>query len=159
MVDFARYFLDFAQKESCGKCVPCRLGTNQLLTILEDITKGKGRPGDIDLLEKLGEAVKVGSLCGLGQTAPNPVLTTIRYFRGEYEAHVNDKRCPAGVCRALVRFEINADACKMCGLCRKACPVEAVRGEKKTVHEIIQERCTRCGACREACPFDAVAVS
>lgn len=159
MVDFARYFLDFAQKESCGKCVPCRLGTKQLLNILEDITKGKGRPGDIDLLVEIGEAIKIGSLCGLGQTAPNPVLTTIRYFRDEYEAHIKYKHCPAGMCRELTRFEIDKETCTGCGLCLKACPVEAIRGERKTAHEIIQERCTRCGVCREVCPFGAVIVA
>ncbi len=159
MVDFARYFLDFAQKESCGKCVPCRLGTKQLLDILTDITQGKGTTEDIDLLVELGEAIKMGSLCGLGQTAPNPVLTTIRYFRDEYEAHVIDKRCPSGTCRALTQFVIVPETCTGCGLCRTACPVEAILGEKKATHEIIDERCTRCGACREACPFGAVTVA
>ena len=159
MVDFARYFLDFAQKESCGKCVPCRLGTKQLLDILTDITQGKGTVEDIDLLVELGEAIKLGSLCGLGQTAPNPVLTTIRYFRDEYEAHVIDKRCPSGTCRALTQFVIVPETCTGCGLCRAACPVEAILGEKKAAHEIIDERCTRCGACREACPFGAVTVA
>ena len=158
MVDFARYFLDFTQKESCGKCLPCRLGTKQLLDILTDMTQGKGTTEDIDLLVELGEAIKMGSLCGLGQTAPNPVLTTIRYFRDEYEAHVIDKRCPSGTCRALTQFVIVPETCTGCGLCRAACPVEAILGEKKAVHEIIDERCTRCGACREACPFGAVTV-
>jgi NADH-quinone oxidoreductase subunit F len=159
MVDFARYFLDFAQKESCGKCVPCRLGTKQLLDILEDITTGKGREGDIALLVEIGEAIKAGSICGLGQTAPNPVLTTIRYFRDEYDAHVKYKQCPAGVCRELTRFEIEKEVCTGCGLCRKACPLEAILGERKKAHEIIQERCTRCGVCREVCPFGAVIVA
>ena len=159
MVDFARYFLDFAQKESCGKCVPCRLGTKQLLDILEDITSGKGKPGDIDLLVELGEAIKVGSLCGLGQTAPNPVLTTIRHFRDEYDEHINNKRCPSGTCRQLTRFEISADACKGCTLCRKACPVNAISGERKLPHVIDQALCTSCGACREVCPFEAVTVA
>ena len=159
MVDFARYFLDFAQQESCGKCLPCRLGTKQLLDILEDITRGKGTPEDIDLLVNLGQAIKVGSLCGLGQTAPNPVLTTIRYFRDEYEAHVNEKRCPAGVCRELTRFLIAEETCTGCGLCRKACPVEAIHGEKKVAHRIDEQRCTHCGACRDVCPFTAVTVA
>ena len=159
MVDFARYFLDFAQQESCGKCLPCRLGTKQLLDILEDITRGKGTPEDIELLVSLGQAIKAGSLCGLGQTAPNPVLTTIRYFRDEYEAHVNEKRCPAGVCRALTRFLIDEETCTGCGLCRKACPVDAIIGEKKVAHKIDEQLCTHCGACRDACPFAAVTVA
>ncbi len=159
MVDFARYFLDFAQQESCGKCLPCRLGTKQLLDILEDITRGKGTPEDIELLVSLGQAIKAGSLCGLGQTAPNPVLTTIRYFRDEYEAHVNEKRCPAGVCRALTRFLIDEETCTGCGLCRKACPVDAIAGEKKVAHKIDEQLCTHCGACRDACPFAAVTVA
>ncbi len=159
MVDFARYFLDFAQKESCGKCLPCRLGTKQLLDILEDITSGKGRPGDIDLLVDLGEAIKAGSLCGLGQTAPNPVLTTVRHFRDEYDEHINNKHCPAGICRQLTRFEICEDTCKGCGLCIKACPVEAISGEKKLPHVIDQALCTSCGACRDVCPFTAVTVA
>ena len=158
MVDFARYFLDFAQKESCGKCVPCRLGTKQLLDILVDITQGRGKLSDLDLLENLAEAIKAGSLCGLGQTAPNPVLTTLRYFRDEYLAHIEEKRCPAGTCRALTTFTISQKACKGCGLCLKACPVEAIRGEKKAAHVIDEQLCTQCGSCREACPFGAVVV-
>ncbi len=158
MVDIARYFLDFAQKESCGECVPCRLGTKQMLDILTDITNGKGKPSDIELLGDLAEAVKSSSLCGLGQTAPNPVLTTIRYFRDEYEAHVNEKRCPAKACKALIRYEISAEKCKACGLCLKACPVEAITGEKKVPHVIDQGKCIKCGICLETCPdkFDAV---
>jgi NADH:ubiquinone oxidoreductase subunit F (NADH-binding)/(2Fe-2S) ferredoxin len=135
MVDVARYFLDFTQKESCGNCVPCRLGTKQMLDILVDITEGKGRPDDIDLLVELGGGVKSGSLCGLGQTAPNPVLTTIRYFRDEYEAHINDRACPAGVCRELITYRISSDLCVGCPLCRKNCPVDAITGSHKTVED------------------------
>ena len=158
MVDVARYFLDFTRKESCGKCVPCRLGTKQMLDILEDITQGRGKLSDIDLLSELALSVKKGSLCGLGQTAPNPVLTTIRYFRNEYEAHVNDRRCPSLVCKALIHYEIITEKCKACGLCRKACPTDAIRGEKKVPHVIDQSKCIKCGACLEACPdkFSAV---
>jgi NADH-quinone oxidoreductase subunit F len=158
MVDVARYFLDFTQKESCGECVPCRLGTRQMLDILKDITRGQGRPGDIELLMDLGVGVKKGSLCGLGQTAPNPVLTTIRYFRDEYEAHINEKRCPALVCKALIRYQVIADKCRACGLCAKACPADAIRGAKKTPHVIEQDKCIKCGVCLETCPekFGAV---
>jgi NADH:ubiquinone oxidoreductase subunit F (NADH-binding)/(2Fe-2S) ferredoxin/NAD-dependent dihydropyrimidine dehydrogenase PreA subunit len=152
MVDIARYFLDFTQKETCGECIPCRLGTKQMLDILVDITEGKGKPEDIDLLVDMGEAIKKGSLCGLGQTAPNPVLTTIRYFRDEYEAHINDKRCPALVCKALISYRINADKCKGCTICAKSCPTDAIIGEKKQVHVIDQSKCIRCGMCLEKCP-------
>ena len=159
VVDVARYFLDFTQKESCGKCVLCREGTKQMLYILEDITKGKGKPEDIDLLLELGEAVKVGSLCGLGQTAPNPVLTAVRYFRDEYEAHVDQKRCPAKVCKELISFYILPDKCAGCGICRSECPVEAIKGDKRMIHIIDQGRCIKCGTCYEVCPskFSAVA--
>ena len=158
MVDFARYFLDFTQKESCGKCVPCRLGTKQMLDILEDITKGKGKPEDIDLLIELAEAVKIGALCGLGQTAPNPVLTTIKYFRDEYEAHINKKCCPAKLCKALISYHILPDKCKGCQLCLKVCPAEAITGERKKVHVINQSKCIKCGMCLDQCPskFGAV---
>jgi len=158
MVDFARYFLDFTQKESCGKCSPCRLGTKQMLDILEDITKGEGTPGDIDILKELAETVKTSSLCGLGQTAPNPVLTTIQYFRDEYVAHIEGKRCPAGVCTALINYSIIEENCTGCTLCKKNCPSDAITGEKKKVHKIDDKKCIRCGICKDVCKFNAVEV-
>jgi NADH:ubiquinone oxidoreductase subunit F (NADH-binding)/(2Fe-2S) ferredoxin/NAD-dependent dihydropyrimidine dehydrogenase PreA subunit len=158
MVDLARYFMDFTQKESCGQCTLCVLGTLQMLKILEAITEGKGQPGDIDLLVELGEAIKVGSICGLGQTAPNPVLTTIRYFRDEYEAHILRKECPVKACRALVSYRILPDKCKACLICLRECPVGAITGGKKQVHVIDQDKCNRCGVCMSVCPerFSAV---
>ncbi len=152
MVDIARYFLDFTQKESCGQCTLCKLGTKQMLNLLEEITQGKGRPGDIDLLLEIGEAVNAGSLCGLGQSAANPVLTTIKYFREEYEAHINEKHCPALACKALISYRIDAEKCKGCTMCAKNCPVDAITGEKKEVHMIDQVKCIRCGVCMEKCP-------
>jgi NADH:ubiquinone oxidoreductase subunit F (NADH-binding)/(2Fe-2S) ferredoxin/Pyruvate/2-oxoacid:ferredoxin oxidoreductase delta subunit len=151
MVDVAHYFLNFTQDESCGKCTPCRIGTRQMAAILEKIKKGEGRPEDITQLETLAEAVKLTSLCGLGQTAPNPVLTTLRYFRDEYEAHVLEKRCPALSCTDLIFFEINQD-CVGCGICLKECPVDAITGENKELHRIDQEKCIRCGTCLAVCP-------
>ena len=129
MVDSAKYFLTFVKHESCGKCIPCRWGTKQMLDILEDITNGKGKPEDIELLTELSEGIKAGSLCGLGQTAPNPVLSTLRYFRDEYEEHIHNKRCPAGVCKALIKYEIDGEKCIGCGICQKSCPHNAIRGE------------------------------
>ncbi len=151
MVDFARYFLDFAEKESCGKCVPCRLGTKQMLTILEDIVAGRGKPEDIDLLEELGQSVKTGSLCGLGQTAPNPVLTTLRYFRDEYEAHIYRNACPAKKCKEFITYHIT-DTCIGCGLCRRNCSTNAIIGIQKEQHYIDQSLCHKCGVCYEVCP-------
>ncbi len=157
-VDLARYFITFTQSESCGKCVPCRLGTKQMLGILERITAGLGKPGDVERLQRLGETIKTGSLCGLGQTAPNPVLTTIRYFKDEYLAHVNEKRCPALTCKALINFYILPDKCQACMICMRQCPVEAISGGKKLIHVIDQAKCTKCGTCLDVCPkkFDAV---
>jgi NADH-quinone oxidoreductase subunit F/NADP-reducing hydrogenase subunit HndC len=151
MVDVARYFLDFTEKESCGKCVPCRLGTKQMLTILEDIVEGRGQEGDIERLEEIARGVKMGSLCGLGQTAPNPVLTTLRYFRDEYEAHLHGDACPAKQCKQFITFHI-LESCVGCGLCRKNCPVDAITGEQKELHVIDQDLCIQCGVCYEVCP-------
>jgi NADH:ubiquinone oxidoreductase subunit F (NADH-binding)/Pyruvate/2-oxoacid:ferredoxin oxidoreductase delta subunit len=158
MVELARYFLEFTQSESCGKCVPCRVGTRRMLEILSRMTRGSGREGDVELLAEIGTAVKAGALCGLGQTAPNPVLSTIRYFRDEYDAHIRDKRCPARVCRDLVTYEIQPETCIACGKCKRVCPADAVEGEKKVKHKILDGQCVRCGACLEACPVDAVKV-
>jgi NADH:ubiquinone oxidoreductase subunit F (NADH-binding)/(2Fe-2S) ferredoxin/Pyruvate/2-oxoacid:ferredoxin oxidoreductase delta subunit len=151
MVDVARYFLDFTEKESCGKCVPCRLGTKQMLDILVDIVEGRGRPGDIELLEDLAAGIKAGSLCGLGQTAPNPVLTTLRYFRDEYEAHIHHNTCPAKQCKEFITYHI-LDSCIGCGLCRRNCSTEAIIGEQKGMHYIDQSLCHKCGVCYEVCP-------
>jgi NADH-quinone oxidoreductase subunit F len=158
MVDLAKYFLQFTQNESCGKCVPCRLGTKRMLEILERITAGEGQEGDIERLESMALNIKKTSLCGLGQTAPNPVLTTIRYFRDEYQAHIDDRRCPALSCEALIAYVVDPDACTGCTLCAKKCPVDAATGEKKQPHVIDQALCIRCDACRAACKFDAVKV-
>lgn len=156
MVDIARYFISFTQSESCGKCVPCRLGTRQMLQILESITRGDSKPDDLELLHEIAQAVKLGSLCGLGQTAPNPILTTIKYFRGEYEKHMTDKTCPAGQCEKLLTYTIVKEKCIGCTACAKACPVNAITGERKKAHVINQTICIKCGSCFEACKFDAV---
>jgi NADH:ubiquinone oxidoreductase subunit F (NADH-binding)/(2Fe-2S) ferredoxin/Pyruvate/2-oxoacid:ferredoxin oxidoreductase delta subunit len=158
MVDMARYFLDFTKFESCGKCTACREGIKQMYQILDYITRGLGQEGDIELLEELGQSVKKGSLCGLGQTAPNPLLTTIRYFRDEYEAHIHDKRCPAGVCKELITYYIIPEECPGCGVCLRACPEDAITGDKKVPHVINEDKCIRCGICREVCNFDAIGV-
>jgi len=156
MVDVARYFIEFLKDESCGKCTACREGVEVMCNILTNICEGNGGEGDIELLEELSTAVKDASLCGLGATAPNPVLSTIRYFRDEYEAHIRDKSCPAAVCKALFQYAIDEEKCTACGLCKKECPYDAIQGEKKVAHRIIQDRCTRCGACFDACRVDAV---
>jgi NADH-quinone oxidoreductase subunit F len=158
MVDIARYFLRFTRDESCGKCVPCRMGTQHLLRILTDICEGRGAPEQIQQLRLIADTVKKGSLCGLGQTCPNPVLTTLQYFEDEYRAHVEDKKCPAGVCRALISFSIDQTTCTGCRACARACPVEAISGEKKKPHQIDQGICIRCGSCRTACKFESIIV-
>ena len=155
MVDMARYFLDFTRKESCGKCNYCRVGTKRMLEILERITKGEGKDGDIELLEELAMKIKDGSMCGLGQTAPNPVLTTIKYFRNEYEDHIYNKKCTAKSCKALISFNITED-CKGCTACAKKCPVGAISGEKKEMHVIDHDKCIKCGKCEETCKFGAI---
>lgn len=155
MVDVAKFFLNFTQSESCGKCTPCREGTKRMLEVLTRITEGQGREGDIELLEELARNIKETALCGLGQTAPNPVLSTLKYFRHEYEAHIKEKRCPAGACEKLANYGIT-DACKGCGLCARQCPVNAISGEVKKKHVIDVTKCIKCGACMAACPFKAI---
>ena len=156
MVNIARYFLAFTQAESCGKCVPCRIGTKRLLEILDRITTGQGKDEDLDLLESLGKDIKAASLCGLGMTAPNPVLSTLQYFREEYEAHIRDKKCPAKVCKDLLTYSILEDVCTGCGVCRRACPSGAISGEKKKPHKLDSTLCIKCGACFEVCKFKSV---
>ena len=155
MVDVAKFFLNFTQSESCGKCTPCREGTKRMLEMLEKISDGKGEDGDIEKLEKLASSIKAGALCALGQTAPNPILSTLRYFRDEYEAHIKEKRCPAGACHHLLTYKIT-DACKGCSLCAKNCPVNAISGEPKQKYVIDAAKCIKCGACLTKCPFKAI---
>ena len=156
MVGMAKFFLDFTAKESCGKCIHCRIGTKRMLEILTRITEGNGQPGDVELLEELCYGIKDGALCGLGQTAPNPVLTTIKYFRNEYDAHINDKKCPAGECSSLIEYSIDKDKCKGCTLCARNCPVGAISGEVKSAHTIDINKCIKCGKCIATCRFGAV---
>jgi NADH-quinone oxidoreductase subunit F/NADP-reducing hydrogenase subunit HndC len=156
MVDVAGYFMRFVQSESCGKCVPCRLGTKRMLEILDRIIEGMGQESDMELLAEMAGTIKDSSLCALGQTAPNPVLTTIRFFRNEYEAHINSKYCPAHVCTSLFVYQIDAEECKGCGLCKKNCPQNAIAGERKQAHIIDQTLCVKCGLCIDVCPFNAV---
>jgi NADH-quinone oxidoreductase subunit F len=156
MVDVARFFLTFTRDESCGKCVPCRIGLKAMLDILEKITEGRGEASDIDKLLEMGTTIKKASLCGLGQTAPNPILSTIKYFRHEYEAHINDKRCPSNCCKELLLWEVVPEKCVKCGACLKACPVDAIKWEKGQVAELIKEKCTKCKSCYDACRFMAI---
>jgi len=156
MVELARFFLSFTRIEACGKCTPCREGNTRLLEILKRITGGQGEPEDLVLMEKLGRNIINASLCGLGQSAPNPVLSTLRYFRSEYEMHVNKKICPAGVCKNLLSYKIIEDKCKACGLCLKHCPAGAITGTKGEPHAIDPQMCAKCGECLEKCPFGAI---
>jgi NADH:ubiquinone oxidoreductase subunit F (NADH-binding) len=159
MVDIARYFMDFTQDESCGKCTPCRIGTRRLLELLENICKGNGQDGDIERLEKLCAEIGKNSLCGLGQGAPNPVVSTLRHFRHEYEAHIYDKQCPAKVCRSLIRYDILEDVCTGCTVCARNCPVDAITGERRHPHIIDTDLCIRCGICMQVCNLNAIAVT
>ena len=156
MVDIARFFLDFTVDESCGKCTPCRIGTRRMLEILQRITNGQGQDGDIERLETLAYNIKNTALCGLGQTAPNPVLSTLRYFRHEYEAHIYEKRCPAGHCQALLHYEIDPEKCKGCTACTRVCPAGAISGTPRHAHTIDVSKCLKCGACMEKCKFYAI---
>jgi NADH:ubiquinone oxidoreductase subunit F (NADH-binding)/(2Fe-2S) ferredoxin/Pyruvate/2-oxoacid:ferredoxin oxidoreductase delta subunit len=158
MVDLARYFMTFVQEESCGKCVPCRLGTRAMLEVLTRITEGQGRDEDIEYLQELAEEIKQSSLCGLGQTSPNPVLSTLRHFRDEYEAHIKEGKCPAHVCKPLIQYSIDLEKCTGCGRCLRGCPAEAITGAKKEPHSIDPEKCIKCGSCYDLCKFDAVIV-
>ena len=156
MVDIARFFLDFTVDESCGKCPTCRIGTKRMIEMLDKICEGKGEEGDLERLQELAETIKSTSLCALGQTAPNPVLSTIKYFRDEYEAHIRDKKCPARVCKNLLQVVIDRELCRGCSLCTKVCPVDAISGVLKSPYEIDQSKCIKCGACIERCPFNAI---
>jgi ferredoxin len=159
MVDIARFFMEFTQDESCGKCVPCRVGTRRILEILTRICEGKGRDGDIETLEELCREISSTSLCGLGQGAPNPVASTLKYFRHEYEAHIYEKRCPAKVCRALITYEIMDGICTGCTVCARNCPVNAISGERRQKHSIDPDICIRCGICMQVCNFNAIRIN
>jgi len=159
MVDVARYFVEFTNDESCGKCTPCREGSRALLEILTRLCEGEGRQGDIELLQELGESVRDASLCGLGQSLPNPVLSSLEHFKDEYEEHLNNSRCPAGVCKALITFNIDEEECTGCRLCAKKCPQDAITGEAKEPHAIDQDKCIKCGVCTDVCKFGAVSIT
>ncbi len=159
MVDVANYFLKFLEEESCGKCTPCREGVLQMRFILDRICEGNGSMDDLETLEWMGKAIQDGSLCALGGSAPNPVLTTLKYFRHEYEAHIKDKKCPAGVCKALITYSVDAEKCTGCHACARVCPTQAATGEKKQAHVINAATCIKCGACSEACKFDAIVIN
>ncbi|MCD8568268.1 MAG: 4Fe-4S binding protein [Geovibrio sp.] len=156
MVNVAQFFLTFTQRESCGKCIPCRVGTKTMLDILDRITSGKGKEGDIERLESLASDIKIASLCGLGQTAPNPILTTIRYFRDEYEAHIFKQKCPARECPELIEFVVVDERCKKCGICKKVCPVDAITWEKGQFAYIDKAKCVKCRECIVNCPFNSI---
>jgi NAD-dependent dihydropyrimidine dehydrogenase PreA subunit len=158
MVDIARYFLDFLKEESCGKCVPCREGVYRSLEILNRICEGQGRADDIALLEELSETILDFSLCALGRTAPNPVLSTLKYFRDEYEAHIHEQRCPAGVCKPLIEYWIDPNLCTGCGACTRVCPQMGIEGEKKAPHVVNKMQCIKCGACYDVCRFQAIVI-
>ena len=158
MVDVSKYFLNFLRDESCGKCLSCREGTQRMWEIVTDITEGKGKEGDMEFLETLARATRDASMCGLGQTASNPVLSTIRYFRNEFEAHIKDKKCPAGVCKELILYSIIDEKCTGCMACIKPCPQDAITGELKKIHVLDQDKCIKCGACYEVCNFDAIQI-
>jgi NADH:ubiquinone oxidoreductase subunit F (NADH-binding) len=158
MVDIARFFMEFIQDESCGKCTPCRVGTKRMLEILERICDGKGQEGDIETLEMLCEQIRQDSLCGLGQGAPNPVVSTLKHFRDEYEAHIYEKRCPAKVCKSLIRYEIVEGVCTGCTVCARNCPVTAITGERRQTHVIDPDICIRCGICMQVCNFNAIVI-
>jgi ferredoxin len=158
MVDIARYFMDFTQDESCGKCTPCRVGTRRILEILQNICDGKGKDGDIETLEYLCKEITSTSLCGLGQGAPNPVISTLKHFRHEYEAHIYEKRCPAKVCKSLIQYSITDGVCTGCTVCARNCPVNAISGERRQTHVIDPNVCIRCGICAQVCNFNAVEV-
>jgi NADP-reducing hydrogenase subunit HndC len=156
MVDIAKFFLEFTVEESCGKCTPCRIGTKRMLEILDKITMGQATLEDVDRLEELCDYIKANSACGLGQTAPNPVLSTLKFFRDEYNAHIIDKTCPAGVCKALLSYHIDSEKCRGCTICARNCPVQAISGSVKNPHIIDLDKCIKCGVCMEKCKFDAV---
>ena len=156
MVNLAKFYLGFTVDESCGKCTPCRIGTKRMLEILDRITEGKGEADDIEKLEKLANTIIKASVCGLGQTAPNPVLSTIKYFRDEYEAHINEQKCPVGECKALAKYKIEDDKCKRCSLCARNCPVGAITGDRENGFKLDTDKCIKCGVCISKCPFKAI---